>query len=889
MGTGRRLDRDDSDEEYLVEDEEEADEEELCASSAAEEGRGSDAEYQVEDEEEETPRPVKGARKSKSNPAAVRSRRRRRYEDDDDYSEEDEEIGDQYQEDLQDEEEPPRLLNRATECGGRGQPPVTQRSNRRQKEEDLDFDPDLDEGEEDRDMDFDPELEGDDEELDDDEEQESHVRRTGKKMPRTKNTVLRRNPAPKQRRGKKRSRSSSKLSKRKVRPAKPRKAAPARRRRKRPAVERYDEDDDDFIVEDDDQVEVTQNPRKKARFGRQVEADPDRPVPVAEADIWPAVDSDTSDFEFGTSDEEPEDVGTPVAEPVRVAARKGRRKKASGSSSDSEFHVSDEELRGVREEVVEREKRAFVSQSSSGSEYHVSDTQLEASRETASKKSVSSSDSEFNVSDKELGHVRKEAEKKKKNRVFVSGSSSESEFHVSDKELGHARKEAKKKKKNSVFVSGSSSESEFHVSDKELGCVREGEAKRNKRVFVSELCSDSECHASDKDSRDKPLEAQPMLPMSVRRISLTRNGEDKGKEKKEAVDAGKQMCGICFSEDQRMTPQGMLNCCSHYFCFACIMEWSKVESRCPLCKRRFTTITKSSKVDLGLELKKTVIRVEERDQVYQPTEEEIRRWLDPYENLVCVECNQGGEDSLMLLCDICDSSAHTYCVGLGREVPEGNWYCGGCRLAGEGPSYPRSLTNSNSAQLASTAPTGIFQRSPSINSWQTFQGFDLNASPREISRQNQPAESRASTADVSTPSGGRLATLSRRRGWMRILLNRHRPSVSSDLGHNGVQNSVQNSDCVARAEPDRMNFFASSDSNSLQHSGYVSRIVPNHSNLHAPLEANSSQLLLDDIRDQHHFSPSVQTPRNSTPCISVDANSFQQTESVKHMCSISPH
>jgi hypothetical protein len=105
---------------------------------------------------------------------------------------------------------------------------------------------------------------------------------------------------------------------------------------------------------------------------------------------------------------------------------------------------------------------------------------------------------------------------------------------------------------------------------------------------------------------------------------------------------------------------------------------------------------------------------------------------------------------------------------------------------------------------------------------------------------------------------------------MRILLNRHRPSDGLDLGHNGVQNS----DSPARAELDRMNFFASSDSNSLQHSGYVSRIEQNHINLHAPLEANSSQLLLDDIRDQHRFSPSVHTPRNSTPCISVDGNSF---------------
>uniref|UniRef100_A0ACD5XJQ9 Uncharacterized protein n=1 Tax=Avena sativa TaxID=4498 RepID=A0ACD5XJQ9_AVESA len=870
MGTGRgrrKLDGDDSDEEYVVG-------EDLCVSSAAEED--GDAEYEVDedDEEEETPRPVKGAQKRKSNPATRRPRRR--SYDDEDYSEEDKEESGDYQEDL-DEEEPPRI-NSKTECGGRSQPPLSQRSNRRHKEEDADFDPELDEGEEDRDMDFDPELEGDDEEFEDEEEEEfdvSHAR----KVPRIQNTV-RRIPASKQRCGKKKkknSSSSSKLSKRKVRSAKKRKAAPAKRRRKR---EHY-EDDDDFIVEED-QVKVNRNSRKKARFGRQVELD--RPVPVAEADIWPAIDSDTSDFEFGTSDEEHENVVTPVVEPVRVAVRKGRKKKASGSSSDSEFHVLDEELRDVRDQEVK--KRTFVLQSTSDSEFHVSETELGTSRETERKKSVfdsgSSSHSDFNVADKELGHVRKEA-KKKKNRVFVSNASSDSEFNVSDKEMGHVRKEAKEKK-NSVFVSGSSSEAEFHVSDEELGHVREEEAKRKKRLFVSGSCSDSEFHGPDKDFREvKPLEAQPMLPVSVRRISFTRNGEDKGKEKKEVVDAGKHMCGICLSDDQTMSLQGMLDCCSHYFCFACIMEWSKVESRCPLCKRRFTTITKSSKVDLGSELKKAVIRVEERDQVYQPTEEEIRRWLDPYENLVCIECNQGGEDSLMLLCDICDSSAHTYCVGLGREVPEGNWYCGGCRLGAEGTSYPRSLSNSSSAQLAATAPIGTFERSPSINPWQTFQGFDLNASPREVSRQNHPTESRASTAGVSTPSG--LATLSRRRGWMRILLDRQRPAVSLDLGHNGVQNS----DYVPRAELDHMNFFASSESNSLQHSGYLSRIEPSRRNFHAPSEANSSQLLLDDIRDQHYFSPSVQTQRNSTPCISVDGNNFQQTESVQHMCSISPH
>lgn len=54
--------------------------------------------------------------------------------------------------------------------------------------------------------------------------------------------------------------------------------------------------------------------------------------------------------------------------------------------------------------------------------------------------------------------------------------------------------------------------------------------------------------------------------------------------------------------------------------------------------------------------------------------------------MICTECHKGGDDGLMLLCDLCDSPAHTYCVGLGREVPEGDWYCEGCRLGALGSS-----------------------------------------------------------------------------------------------------------------------------------------------------------------------------------------------------------
>lgn len=79
-----------------------------------------------------------------------------------------------------------------------------------------------------------------------------------------------------------------------------------------------------------------------------------------------------------------------------------------------------------------------------------------------------------------------------------------------------------------------------------------------------------------------------------------------------------------------------------------------------------------------------------RLQVYRPSDEEFRGYLDPYENVICIECREGGHDALMLLCDLCDSPAHTYCVGLGCEVPEGNWYCEGCRPTALGSANPQA-------------------------------------------------------------------------------------------------------------------------------------------------------------------------------------------------------
>ncbi|KAL5199180.1 hypothetical protein ABZP36_002692 [Zizania latifolia] len=493
-------------------------------------------------------------------------------------------------------------------------------------EEEDDFDPDVDEEEEDESQDEEPkEVEEDDEAT-------------------TNNHLSKRKPAAGCQHRKKKSKGS------RVSKGKTSKATSARRQRKRWLADVYedeDEEDVDFIVKDD-QDEENHRPRKKAKAVRKTRdgmLEPDD-----EAATWSAVESDTSDFEFVTSDEEPAEKETPAIEPARTKEKKGKKNWGSRSESSSDF-----------------------------------------------------------------------------------------DYVISEGEL------------------------------KDLGVSR------------------------------PPQTASQSLTTLPRRTFLTSRAGKKGKEVKEPEEAWKQTCGICLSEEQRATIQGMLSCCSHYFCFACIMEWSKVESRCPLCKRRFTTITKSSMEDLGLGSRKSVIMVEKRDQVYQPTEEEMRCWLHPYENVVCTECNRGGDDNLMLVCDICDSSAHTYCVGLGREVPEGNWYCGGCRSGGQGPSNAQAQdrvvhcresntnhVNSNSGSFGLATSSGVFKRPQPINTQPSPRGFDLNLSPRETPEEEQE-ELHVSADAVSTTPTGRHATLDSRRAFDHVHL--FRPRVATNVWQNPVQSN----------------------------------------------------------------------------------------------------
>ncbi|KAI3445317.1 hypothetical protein Pfo_001982 [Paulownia fortunei] len=322
---------------------------------------------------------------------------------------------------------------------------------------------------------------------------------------------------------------------------------------------------------------------------------------------------------------------------------------------------------------------------------------------------------------------------------------------------GWGRRRKSNVNSDSDFVSSGSSDYDYTVSEEEREQVRE--ASEFCRRLTTSLRSSSSL---------KMIKEDELLPSKRKRPG--RKGKQKVVDMK--IEVGKQVCGICLSEEGKRTVRGVLNCCSHYF----------VESRCPLCKQRFATISRTARADGGHDLRDAVFPVPERDQVYQPSEEELRGYLDPYENVLCTECQQGGDDALMLLCDLCDSPAHTYCVGLGREVPDGNWYCDGCR--------PTALASSNAQALNPIPDHGASYNlsvgsSPAAVVRETFDLNEVYVPDTPLTGHSQSPRHSIGHFQATSPSSGSGAfTLYERRRIQRqihqLLNNRSRQSDRSD-------------------------------------------------------------------------------------------------------------
>lgn len=135
------------------------------------------------------------------------------------------------------------------------------------------------------------------------------------------------------------------------------------------------------------------------------------------------------------------------------------------------------------------------------------------------------------------------------------------------------------------------------------------------------------------------------------------------------------ICVICFSDDGK-AERGKLDSCDHYFCFVCIMEWARIESRCPTCKGRFTVVHRIAKD--GCRFRERIVNIPMRNQDRSAIGNTTN---DPYAETCCTVCKGMEDESLMLLCDLCDSAAHSYCVGLVDNVPDDDWFCHDCTIS----------------------------------------------------------------------------------------------------------------------------------------------------------------------------------------------------------------
>uniref|UniRef100_A0ACD6AEU9 Uncharacterized protein n=1 Tax=Avena sativa TaxID=4498 RepID=A0ACD6AEU9_AVESA len=154
-------------------------------------------------------------------------------------------------------------------------------------------------------------------------------------------------------------------------------------------------------------------------------------------------------------------------------------------------------------------------------------------------------------------------------------------------------------------------------------------------------------------------------------------------------------CGICLT-DSRQAVRGELDCCTHHFCFVCIMAWARVETRCPFCKARFRTIRRPPVP--GRLPSERVVTVPERIQVWHPLGNASLVGTQPSVNSGCSVCSCTNDEDLLLLCELCDVAAHTYCAGLGTTVPDEDWFCNDCATSKEEDSRRQADDGTSSDQ-----------------------------------------------------------------------------------------------------------------------------------------------------------------------------------------------
>lgn len=154
-----------------------------------------------------------------------------------------------------------------------------------------------------------------------------------------------------------------------------------------------------------------------------------------------------------------------------------------------------------------------------------------------------------------------------------------------------------------------------------------------------------------------------------------------------------ERCGVCLDT---VEARGVLDCCEHVFCAACILSWAEKENKCPVCRARFTTVTRPG--DAPVSIPRT-------NQVYEWDGTLFEDESDALDDVRCDICGEGDREDELLLCrrfEVCGASAHASCLGL-PAVPDDDWECYRCAAT---TRRRERVTAARVSALASPAATG---------------------------------------------------------------------------------------------------------------------------------------------------------------------------------------
>ncbi|KZV31504.1 hypothetical protein F511_07355 [Dorcoceras hygrometricum] len=190
-----------------------------------------------------------------------------------------------------------------------------------------------------------------------------------------------------------------------------------------------------------------------------------------------------------------------------------------------------------------------------------------------------------------------------------------------------------------------------------------------------------------------------------------------------------ERCGICMDA---VIDRGVLDCCQHWFCFACIDNWATITSLCPLCQNEFQLITCVPVYDTvgGYKTDEDTIHRDDDDWFIEGKNNTLSfpsYYID--ENaVVCLDedgckIRNGSvviEEDLdvdtSIACDSCDKWYHAFCVGFDPEgTCDNSWLCPRCAVDDVSQMPHEVLISKQSNQPGSGLSSGYCQAKSSFS------------------------------------------------------------------------------------------------------------------------------------------------------------------------------